>query len=113
MPTGTNVPLTQDWDAVNVGKSTLNRAAIPKTARGLDAAKAQGKVATELRYVVVVMLGGEKGLVIGTDKSLQRNSPPPSLLSHTPKVMMMISGGGALKYHVVYLTLACSLLFVW
>jgi hypothetical protein len=56
MPTGTNVPLTQDWDAVNVGKSTLNRAAVPKTARGLDAAKAQGKVATELRYVVELSL---------------------------------------------------------
>mmetsp|Transcript_24538 Transcript_24538/g.37327 ORF Transcript_24538/g.37327 Transcript_24538/m.37327 type:complete len:175 (-) Transcript_24538:193-717(-) len=48
MPTGTNVPVTQDWGAVNVGRGALN--AKPKTSRAVDAARASGKLATEKRY---------------------------------------------------------------
>jgi hypothetical protein len=51
MPTGTNEQHTQDWDAVNVGKSGGNWAQKPKTARGIDQAKASGKLATEKRCV--------------------------------------------------------------
>ena len=50
MPTGTNVPVTQDWGAVNVGQGTLNKSTKPKTARGIDMAKATGAVVTEKRY---------------------------------------------------------------
>jgi hypothetical protein len=51
MPTGTNAVHTQDWDAVNVGRSTLN--VRPTTARGIDEAKRIGKIATEKRCVDV------------------------------------------------------------
>jgi putative transcription factor len=46
-----NVPLPtgQDWDAVNVGKSST-RTKAPKTAREITAAKASGTLATEKRY---------------------------------------------------------------
>jgi hypothetical protein len=47
-------PSGQDWDAVNVGKGSLaGKKAVPKTARGVDMAKAAGIVATEKRYVCV------------------------------------------------------------
>lgn len=49
MPTGTNVPFTQDWGTVNVGRGG-NSYSRPKTARGIDAAKKAGKMATEKRY---------------------------------------------------------------
>ena len=48
MPTGTNVPHTQDWGSVNVGRGGASRAA-PKTARGISMAKAAGLVSTEKR----------------------------------------------------------------
>jgi putative transcription factor len=50
MPQGMNVPLTQDWGTVNVGRASgvMQK---PKTARGIDAAKASGKLATEKRCV--------------------------------------------------------------
>jgi hypothetical protein len=49
MPTGTNMPVTQDWGTVNVGRggSTTSK---PKTARGIDMAKASGALTTEKRY---------------------------------------------------------------
>lgn len=37
----------QDWGAVNVGKGSGSRIAVPKTARAITAAKAQGKLVTE------------------------------------------------------------------
>ena len=47
MPTGTSVPISQDWGSVNVGRGTLTRSnAVPKSAREIDAAKAAGKIAT-------------------------------------------------------------------
>lgn len=50
MPTGTSLPVSQDWAPVNAGKGSLgNKNAVPKTARALDAAKASGLVATEKR----------------------------------------------------------------
>ena len=48
MPTGTNVPYSQDWGSVNVGRGSVNSK--PKGARAVDAAKASGKIATEKRY---------------------------------------------------------------
>jgi hypothetical protein len=48
MPTGTNVAHTQDWGAVNVGRGTV--ASKPKTARGIDLAKATGSMVTEKRH---------------------------------------------------------------
>ena len=48
MPTGTNVPHTQDWGSVNVGRGTVKSK--PKTARGIDIAKATGSMVTEKRY---------------------------------------------------------------
>ncbi|KAL3944592.1 MAG: hypothetical protein SGBAC_001358 [Bacillariaceae sp.] len=48
MPTGTNVPITQDWGAVNVGKSSTYKK--PTTAHGIDAAKKAGKIGTERRH---------------------------------------------------------------
>mmetsp|Transcript_18550 Transcript_18550/g.29896 ORF Transcript_18550/g.29896 Transcript_18550/m.29896 type:complete len:178 (-) Transcript_18550:187-720(-) len=48
MPTGTNVPVTQDWGTVNVGRGTVGSK--PKTARGIDMAKATGAMATEKRH---------------------------------------------------------------
>mmetsp|Transcript_51980 Transcript_51980/g.149841 ORF Transcript_51980/g.149841 Transcript_51980/m.149841 type:complete len:180 (-) Transcript_51980:210-749(-) len=49
MPTGTSVPFQQDWGSVNVGRGAVGNSK-PKTARGIDAAKAAGKIATEKRY---------------------------------------------------------------
>ena len=49
MPTGMNQQHVQDWGTVNVGRGSLNKTTIPKTARGIDAAKASGKIATEKR----------------------------------------------------------------
>ena len=49
MPTGTNVQHVQDWGSVNVGRGSLSANAVPKTQRGIDAAKAAGKLATEKR----------------------------------------------------------------
>lgn len=41
-------PTGQDWGAVNVGRGTLGgKSAVPKTARGIDMAKAAGVVSTE------------------------------------------------------------------
>jgi hypothetical protein len=48
MPTGTSVPVTQDWGTVNVGRG--GGTSKPKTARGIDIAKATGLIATEKRY---------------------------------------------------------------
>lgn len=48
MPTGTSVPHQQDWGSVNVGRGTV--ASKPKTARGIDLAKASGKLTTEKRF---------------------------------------------------------------
>lgn len=47
MPTGTNVPITQDWGAVNVGKGSAYKK--PTTAHGVDYAKQTGMMATEKR----------------------------------------------------------------
>jgi len=47
----TYVPTGQDWDAVNVGKSSsTTKKAVPKSARELAAAKQKGLVVTEKRY---------------------------------------------------------------
>ena len=52
MPQAYNPGSGQDWGAVNVGKGTLTgKSAVPKTARGLDMAKAAGLVSTEKKYV--------------------------------------------------------------
>jgi len=48
MPTGTNVPFTQDWGTVNVGSGS-GGSTKPTTARGIEAAKAAGKLTTEKR----------------------------------------------------------------
>lgn len=48
MPTGMNMPVTQDWGTVNVGRGSLNNK--PQTQRDIDNAKAAGKLATEKRY---------------------------------------------------------------
>jgi hypothetical protein len=48
MPTGTNVAFQQDWGTVNVGKGT-GGSTKPKTARGIELAKASGKLVTEKR----------------------------------------------------------------
>jgi len=52
MPTGTNVPVTQDWGTVNIGRGSVNRVQKPKTARGITLAKASGKLTTEKRCVL-------------------------------------------------------------
>ena len=44
------MPHVQDWGSVNVGRGSLNKASVPKTQRGIDAAKAAGKIKTETRY---------------------------------------------------------------
>jgi hypothetical protein len=43
-----NESFQQDWGTVNVGKSGASHSK-PKTARGIDAAKASGSLATEKR----------------------------------------------------------------
>lgn len=50
MPTGTNVPQTQDWGSVNVGRGAVSKSQKPKTARGIDLAKKSGALTTEKRY---------------------------------------------------------------
>ena len=50
MPTGTNIPMSQDFESVNVGRASLNGPTKPKTARGIDAAKASGLISTEKRH---------------------------------------------------------------
>ncbi len=50
MPTGTSVPFQQDWGAVNAGRGSVGGSSKPKTARGIDDAKAAGTIATEKRY---------------------------------------------------------------
>ncbi|CAB9528175.1 Multiprotein-bridging factor [Seminavis robusta] len=51
MPQQFNPGSGQDWGAVNVGKGTLGaKSSKPKTARGIDMAKAAGLVATEKKY---------------------------------------------------------------
>jgi len=48
MPTGKNMPVTQDWGTVNVGKGSAYKK--PTTSHGIDAAIKSGKMATERRY---------------------------------------------------------------
>jgi hypothetical protein len=50
MPTGTNMAHTQDWGTVNVGRGAIGGSQKPKTARGIDLAKASGALTTEKRY---------------------------------------------------------------
>lgn len=45
-----SMPTGQDWDSVNVGRSSVGRVTVPKTARGITAAKAAGKLTTERKY---------------------------------------------------------------
>mmetsp|Transcript_14073 Transcript_14073/g.20262 ORF Transcript_14073/g.20262 Transcript_14073/m.20262 type:complete len:176 (+) Transcript_14073:83-610(+) len=40
----------QDWGAVNVGKGSMNRTAVPKTARAITQAKASGLISTQKKY---------------------------------------------------------------
>ena len=42
----TNIQTGQDWGAVNVGRASAGRVAVPKTAHGVTRAKAAGLVAT-------------------------------------------------------------------
>eukprot|EP00984_Skeletonema_dohrnii_P028868 scaffold19049_cov89-Skeletonema_dohrnii-CCMP3373.AAC.1 len=42
----TNIQTGQDWGAVNVGRSSAGRVAVPKTAHGVTRAKAMGLLAT-------------------------------------------------------------------
>jgi hypothetical protein len=48
MPTGTSVAFQQDWGTVNVGSGS-GGSTKPKTARGIDLAKASGNLVTEKR----------------------------------------------------------------
>lgn len=50
MPTGTSVPIQQDWGTVNVGRGSLAGSTKPKNARDVDAAKAAGTLTTEKRH---------------------------------------------------------------
>jgi hypothetical protein len=50
MPVGTNIPHTQDWGTVNVGRATIGHTQKPKTARDIDLAKASGAISTEKRH---------------------------------------------------------------
>mmetsp|Transcript_7954 Transcript_7954/g.10950 ORF Transcript_7954/g.10950 Transcript_7954/m.10950 type:complete len:176 (-) Transcript_7954:428-955(-) len=45
-----SMPSGQDWDSVNVGSSSVKRKTVPKTARGITAAKAAGTLSTERKY---------------------------------------------------------------
>mmetsp|Transcript_40266 Transcript_40266/g.74495 ORF Transcript_40266/g.74495 Transcript_40266/m.74495 type:complete len:175 (-) Transcript_40266:84-608(-) len=45
-----SMPTGQDWDAVNVGRASAGRKAVPKSAAGITAAKERGLVATERKY---------------------------------------------------------------
>ena len=47
MPQNFNPGSGQDWGTVNVGRGTLGGSSKPKTARGIDMAKAAGLVSTE------------------------------------------------------------------
>jgi hypothetical protein len=49
MPTGMNETVGQDWGTVNVGSASTYKK--PTSARGIDAAKKAGKIATESRCV--------------------------------------------------------------
>lgn len=49
MPTGMNETVGQDWGTVNVGSASTYKK--PTSARGIDAAKKAGKIATERRCV--------------------------------------------------------------
>mmetsp|Transcript_6143 Transcript_6143/g.12855 ORF Transcript_6143/g.12855 Transcript_6143/m.12855 type:complete len:178 (-) Transcript_6143:491-1024(-) len=44
-----SLPSGQDWDSVNVGKSS-GRVTVPKTAAGIAAAKRSGTLTTELKF---------------------------------------------------------------
>ncbi|CAJ1957106.1 unnamed protein product [Cylindrotheca closterium] len=66
MPTGTNVPITQDWGAVNVGKSSTYKK--PTTSHGIDAAKKNGMLATERKYGA----GGNASAHTGTIMSARK-----------------------------------------
>uniref|UniRef100_A0A6U3TVK3 HTH cro/C1-type domain-containing protein n=1 Tax=Skeletonema marinoi TaxID=267567 RepID=A0A6U3TVK3_9STRA len=46
----TNIQTGQDWGAVNVGRSSAGRVAVPKTAHGVTRAKAMGLLATEKKF---------------------------------------------------------------
>ena len=62
-------PSGQDWDPVNVGRSTTSSAhAIPKTARALDHAKAQGLIATEKRHGAGSNKSAHSGAVVSARK---------------------------------------------
>ena len=43
-------PTGQDWGTVNVGRSSINRSVVPKTAAGVSRAKAMGLVTTERKF---------------------------------------------------------------
>jgi hypothetical protein len=47
----TNIQTGQDWGAVNVGRSSAGRVAVPKTAHGVTRAKAMGILATVSFFV--------------------------------------------------------------
>ena len=49
----TNIQGGQDWGAVNVGRASAGRVAVPKTAHGVTRAKAMGLVATVSLYLFI------------------------------------------------------------
>ena len=51
MPAAYNPGSGQDWESTNVGRATIGRTTVPKTAREITQAKASGLLATEKRGV--------------------------------------------------------------
>ena len=49
MPANYNPGSGQDWEVSNVGRSTIGRTVVPKTARAITQAKAAGTMVTEKR----------------------------------------------------------------
>lgn len=81
MPTGMNVPVTQDWGAVNVGRGAGYKK--PTSARGIDAAKKAGKLATEKRWVRFRIIHGTVEIYTLTYFSFNLDTEPAEMHRRT------------------------------